>query len=163
MGQFVLLTSSENKASKKASGLLGLGAESAFLVTWLGRMSTTRSDSREGAGGPAGNRRVWGEAGAGSQPVGNTELLGWLSFLPNCSPALLGLCYPKHFIKYMQLLCQSPAKFLLLCIMGQMNLQILVDSRTSFVLGSCWQLGQIVEQWCNVLPLREILLTEGAI
>lgn len=141
------------------SGLLGLGAESAFSVTWLGWMSTTPRDSREGAGGPAGSQRVWGEVGVGSQPVGNTKLLGWLSFLPNCSPALLGLCYPKHNIKCMQLMCQSPAKLLLLRIMGQMNLQILVDSRTSFVLSSCWQLGQVVEQWCNGLPLWEILLT----
>lgn len=101
--------------------------------------------------------------GIGSQPVGNTKQLGWSSFLPNCSPALLGLCYPKYNIKYMQLLCQSPAKLLLLCTLGQLSLQILVDSRTSLLLGSCWQLRQVVEQCCNVLPLQEILLTKGAI
>lgn len=92
MGQFVLLTASENKASKKVSGLLGLGAESAFLITRLGRMSTMSTipnNSRERAGGPAGSGRVRGEAGAGSQPVGNAELLGWLSFLPSSSWTLL--------------------------------------------------------------------------
>jgi len=163
VGQFVFLTASENKANEKVSGLQGFGAESTVLVTWLGQMSTTPSNSRDRAGGPAGSRRLRREAGAGSQPVGNTELLGWLRFLPDCSPALLGLCYPKHVIKCMQLLCQSPAKLLLVRIMGQMNLQILVDSRTSFVPDSCWQLGELVEQWCNVLPLREILLAKGAI
>lgn len=63
----------------------------------------------------------------------------------------------------MQLLCQSPAKLLLLCTLGQLSLQILMDSRTSLLFDSCWQLRQVVEQCCNVLPLQEILLTKGAI
>lgn len=101
--------------------------------------------------------------GIGSQTVGNTKLLDWSSFLPNCSPDLLGLCYPKLIIKYVQLLCQSLAKLLLLCTLGQLRLQILVDSRTSLLFGSYWQLRQVVEECCNVLPLQEILLTKGAI
>lgn len=46
---------------------------------------------------------------------------------------------------------------------GPTELQILVDSRTSLLLDSHWQLRQVVEQCCNVLPLQEILLTKGAI
>lgn len=163
MGQFVLLTAPENKASKKVRGLLGLGAESAFLAPWLGGMSTTAGASREGVGGPAGSRRVRGESGYRITACWQHQPAPLAQFPANCSPALLGLCCPKHIIKHMQLPCQSLAKLLLLHIMGQMNLQILVDSRTSFVLGSCWQLGQVVELWCHVLPCWEILLTKGAI
>lgn len=163
VGQSISLFASENKASKKLSCLLSLGAESAFLVTQHVWLSSTPSNSIEGAGGSDGSRRVRGKMGIGSQPVGNTKLLGWSSFLPNCSPALLGLCYPKHIIKYMQLLCQSLARILLLCTLGQLSLQILVDSRTSLLLSPCWHLGQVMEQCCNVLPLQEILLTKGAI
>lgn len=142
VGQFISLFTSENKASKKASGLLSLGA---FLVTWHVWLSSTPSHFMEGTGGCDGNRRVRRKMGIASQPAGNTRLLGWSGFLPNCSPALLGLCYPKHIIKYMQLLCQSPAKLLRLCTLGQLSLQILMDSRTSLLLGSCWQLRQVVE------------------
>lgn len=163
MGQFISLFTSENKASKKVSDLLSLGAESAFLVTWHVRLSSTPSNSMEGAGGSDGSRRVRGKMRIGSQPVGSTKLLGWSSFWPNCSPDLFGLCYPKHVIKYRQVLCQSLVRLLLLWNLGQLSLQILVDSRTSHLLGSCWQPGQVVEQCSNVLPLQEILLTKGAI
>lgn len=42
----------------------------------------TQCNARKGAGGPAGSRRVPGEAGVVSQRAGNTKLPGWLSFLP---------------------------------------------------------------------------------
>lgn len=164
-GSVCLANGIRKQSQQKSEWSTGLRSWVSFLghLAWSDEHHTEQFQGR-------GRRPSWEQEGAGEGGSRITACwqhqaarLGWLSFLPNCSPALLGLCYPKHIIKCMQLLCRSPAKLLLLHIMGQMNLQILVDSRTSFVLGSCWQLRQVVEQWCNVLPLQEILLARGAI
>lgn len=114
--------------------------------------------SMEGARGSDGSRRVRGKMGIGSQPVGSTKLLGWSSFLPNCSPDLLGLCYPKHTIKYMQRLCQSLARLLLPCTLGQLSLQILEDSRTTLLLALAGSLGKSWNSAAMCFPSRKFCL-----